>query len=225
MDQEDGKQAERFFHPRNLSSSVSFLPCHLMMLKSLYGEASPPNQDGMVSEEVWEIIQRYLDQSCEMQTAKKEAAKFKDIHDEAIVHLNTIVQKQQTEQPRTNTRVVFSMTKQQTPLKRNAFSPPYEQVLQSQGKSSMNLIAKLISGKASMAQVKSKSMAQPYLQLLEAVNGRIEKLKRILDMHMEKARSAIAATMSTPNSNIEVEIKVRLWRMLAFDLYNSVKED
>jgi hypothetical protein len=46
-----------------------------------------------------------------------------------------------------------------------------------------------------------------------------------LDMHMEKARSAIAATMSTPNSNIEVEIKMRLWRMLAFDLYNSVKED
>jgi hypothetical protein len=221
LDQEDGQHAEKLVHPRTSSSSVSFLPCHLTMLKSLYGEESPPNQDGLVSEEVWEMIQRYLDQSCEIQTVKKEAAKFKDIHDEAIVHLNTIVQKQQAEQPRTHTRVVFSMTTQQTPLNRHVFSPPYEQVLQSQGKSSMNLIAKLIGGKASVAQIKAKSMAQPYLQVLEAVNGRIEKLKRILD----KARTADAATMSTPKSNVEVEIKIRLWQMLAIDLYNSVKED
>lgn len=203
-----------------------FLPCHLKMLKSLYSAENPSIQDGMVSEGVWDLIERYLDQSCSMQTAKKRAVLAKDIHDESLLYLSTMLQKKQTNQHRVQPRDMFS------PLQLNVFSPPYEQTLQSHGRSSMNLIARLIGGIAAASQNKSESMAQPYLQVLEAVNGRLVKLKTILKAEIGTSGTAddiesvrVALTKARATTSAEIEIKIRLWQMLAIDLYNLVKEN
>ena len=158
------------------------------------------------------MIEKYMEHSCVLQAAKKAAANLMGIHQESIDFLSTVVQKQQAEQPRTHTRALFSITTQQNPLKCNVFSPPYEQVLQSQGKSSMNVVARLLAGKTAVAQIASTRLAQPYLQLLEAVNGRLDKLKTIFEV--EKAKQ---------NDVVEIEIKIRLWHMIATDLFTVLK--
>ena len=96
----------------------------------------------------------------------------------------------------------------------------------------MNLIARLIGGIAAASQNKSKSMAQPYLQVLEAVNGRLVKLKTILKNEIGTSGTAddiesvhVALTKARATISAEIEIKIRLWQMLAIDLYNLVKEN
>ena len=208
----NSKDATKFTNGPQKTRRASFLPCHFKMLKALYSEENFSNQDGLVSEEVWEMIKKYMKHSCVLHTAKKAAANLLGIHQESISFLSTVAQKQQTEQPRVPTRALFSITTQQTPLKCNVFTPPYEQMLQSQGRSSMNVVARLLAGKTAVAQTASTKLAQPYLQLLEAVNGRLEKLKTILEV--EKTNQ---------NDVVEIEIKIRLWHMIATDMCAVLK--
>lgn len=76
----------------------------------------------------------------------------------------------------------------------------------------MNVVARLLAGKTAVAQTASTKLAQPYLQLLEAVNGRLEKLKTILEV--EKTNQ---------NDVVEIEIKIRLWHMIATDMCAVLK--
>jgi hypothetical protein len=94
--------------PNTLFESTTFLPCHLKVLRALYITTRTPAadlhedstlSDEAVSEEVWEMIERFLVQRHELRRMKRQATQWRAIADESKDHAQREQEQRQLHQP------------------------------------------------------------------------------------------------------------------------------
>ena len=208
-------------------SSTLFLSCHLKMLRALY------NNDGDdVSEEVWGMIQRFLEQRHELRQMKIQANKWRSIVDES--HAYGIQQQQQQQQqsiiasPR-----MMMMYPPTSPLEKRLFSSPYVPTTtttptNNNSKVTNNnafslVVSKLLDRRARVSENKARKVVHPFHELYTAVCNRSERLDSLLLEPEPKEDNVQGDNDDKRSSVFEVDAKNRLWKNLANDLYNVIQ--
>jgi hypothetical protein len=250
---------------QNRHMMPTFLPCHLKILKSLYTEENnnSNNQisndwtDGIVSDEVWEMIQKFLDQRHNLLRIKFQAIQYRSIANESKDYVQR--KQQQLHQHHHH----YSMKRNSkyipkspipshripiSPLEKRLFVSPISNVItksSSQQTSimssnrktnpspklpfscSLHMASRLLDHTARVAENTACTSVQPFQELYVAVSNRAQRLDSLLATSNDKRGETDDDMMSewSRNKLLELEVKLRLWRKLANDLFSILKEN
>lgn len=202
-------------------TTPTFHACHLTMLQSLHEKD--------VSTETWKQVKVFLKQRPLLLEKKKEREHLRGIHQEAlkyVKHQNNSIKQPlyTTPQPLQQSPPMFS------PL---GMSPAGAVTCTTKPRRSLTLVARLLGTRAALEE------GTAFTSLLAETNNRVQNLEVMLQKlrqeRLEKDRKKMAQLLSSNNTAVngnntaddgaehdhkivEMETKIRLWRMLAHAL-------
>lgn len=209
----------------SLPSKQHFLQCHLRVLQCLY--AAPPDNneggedftDGRVSKEVWEMIQKFIDERDGLEGKQRKAENDQRIYEEAL----TFIADYPAKDPEARLPVAVSRALA-SPIPR---SPAFKGEHESEPVDSLQFVARLLKKKSKTAKKVSMRVVEPYLALAAAVRERIEKLRMVIDTFKrsraeeERRRlETMAPVRLSTGTIVELRTKERLWGILSENLEN-----
>mmetsp|Transcript_20421 Transcript_20421/g.33825 ORF Transcript_20421/g.33825 Transcript_20421/m.33825 type:complete len:264 (-) Transcript_20421:307-1098(-) len=220
----------------------SFLPCHLKMLRALYVDSIKSElTDGAVSDQVWDMIQFFLDGRHELRRIKNEAQRWRIIVDESKDYVEKQRPAPSSSKNCGSTSKSPMMWQPTSPLEKRLFAPsPYQAIHagaasigRSSGptsSSSLALVSKILERRACVAENNARNVVHPFHELYTAVCKRAERLDSLLESSTPDPTDG--STQASPDKDdndekrsneMEVDAKNRLWKMIANDLYNVIQ--
>jgi hypothetical protein len=211
----------------------TFLRYHLKMLRSLYTDVDDSTyfNDGAVSEEVWDMIQRFLEQRYELLQIKNQADQWRSV----VIESNDYCRQNQTlQQPSSTTSRTPTKYQHTSPIKKRILSSPFGPetpiaTTSISGKNTSNnaflLVSKLLDRRARVAENKARKMVHPFHELYTAVCNRSKRLDSLVESANEANKYDNSQGDNDNQQSIlyEIDAKNRLWKKLANDLYNVIQ--
>lgn len=206
------------------------------MLRSLYDADTDDStylNDGAVSEEVWDMIQRFLEQRYELRQVKNQADQWRSV----VIEANDYNQQNQTmQQPSSSSNTSKTPIKYQptSPIERRMLASPYgletpTATTSTSGKNTSNnaflLVSKLLDRRARVVEKKARTMVHPFHELYTAVRNRSNRLDYLVETANEaNTHDDSQGDYDNQRSTLyEIDAKNRLWKKLANDLYNVIQ--
>lgn len=238
-----------------LYESNTFLACHLKVLRALYTTANKSAagscedsclRDEAVSEEVWEMIERFLGQQHELRRIKRQAHQWRTIADESSEHVKKqMEQKEQDQQLEhqqlPNTAKSPIQYPQASPIEKRLFSSPYgppvppcapttamtasttypASTTSTTRTCASTLASKLLDRRARVAENMARQVVHPYQELYVAVCHRSERL----DSLAHQSQSSSTEVSVTSNDAVNDQGKDCNDEKRKQDCGRSVKDD
>lgn len=219
-DQTSEKSTKR---ARAMQMTPTFQQCHLIMLKSLYG-----NEE--ISSTIWNSIESFLKQRPVLLKAKQKRQHLEGIHQEAVKFAssfdkstspNNAKSPSQFLPPPTQPSPSLSMFTPRSPAVSNNATATGTQ------RNGILLVARLLE-----KRVESTFDERQFAALSQEVNNQIDQLKQTLSSLLEEkrqrdeetlqnllhSRSVNNDTLPKDNGLVETSTKIQLWTMLAHSL-------
>lgn len=220
----------------------NFFLCHLKMLRSLYQEDEEDEtrpMDEVVSEEVWSMVQQFLDQRHKLQRTKAAAERWRGIVNEANNYFteNTIQKKKKKAIEDNDSSIAAMQGKNnwQTPppSKRRKLTSPmsaknYDRENENHNTfGNFRLVTKMLERRACIAEQYIQKDGNPFADLYTAASDRCEILTSLIQSSQNLDNTQLEKhDTETFDANrsyaITLDAKKKLWDMLVKDLNHVI---